>query len=251
MRDATGQVQSVLVLGGNSDIGWALVERLVAQRLRRVVLAGPNTDAMSMRAATLPPDGPEVEVFEYDALDDQSHGRVLRQAQLGGDIDIVVVCFGVLGEPFELLGNPEDSAAIASLNFTATVAAIQSAAAALRTQGHGTLVVLSSVAGRRVRPENAVYGASKAGVDGFALAMADELHGSGVDVMVVRPGFVRSKMTEGRKATPFATTPDRVAADIMSGLERRRRIVWSPPILRLVFTVLRLLPGPIWRRVTS
>ena len=111
------------------------------------------------------------------------------------------------------------------------------------------LVVLSSVAGERVRRANFVYGATKAGLDGFAQVLGDSLVGSGARVLVVRPGFVHSAMTKGLKAAPFATTPDRVAAITVKGLRSGRRTVWAPGILRYVFSIFRHLPGPVWRRL--
>jgi decaprenylphospho-beta-D-erythro-pentofuranosid-2-ulose 2-reductase len=119
----------------------------------------------------------------------------------------------------------------------------------LRRQGHGTLVVLSSVAGERVRKANYVYGATKAGLDGFAQGLNDALAGTGGRVLVVRPGFVHSKMTAGLKVAPFATTPPAVAEAVVSGLRRGAHTVWAPPVLRWVFTVMRHLPRAVWRRV--
>ncbi len=121
----------------------------------------------------------------------------------------------------------------------------------LRAQGHGTLVVLSSVAGVRVRKDNFVYGSTKAGLDGFAQGLGDALQGSGARVMVVRPGFVTTKMTEGLAPAPFSTDADSVAADIVTGLRRGSHTVWSPPVLRAVFGALQLVPRPLWRRLAA
>ena len=122
-------------------------------------------------------------------------------------------------------------------------------AAQFRRQGHGRLVVLSSVAGERVRKANFVYGSSKAGLDGFAQGLGDALIGSGASVLVVRPGFVHSSMTRGMKSAPFATTPSAVAAATVKALRAGRRTVWVPAVLRPVFAVFRHLPGPVWRRL--
>ncbi len=118
-----------------------------------------------------------------------------------------------------------------------------------RTQGHGSIVVLSSVAGERVRKANFVYGSTKAGLDGFAQGLGDSLDGSGASVLIVRPGFVHSSMTQGMKAAPFATTPDKVAEATVAALKKGKRTVWAPGILRFVFSVLRHMPGPMWRRL--
>ena len=142
-----------------------------------------------------------------------------------------------------------EAAALAHVNFTGAISASVAVANRLRKQGHGTLVVLSSVAGERVRKANFVYGATKAGLDGFAQGLGDSLEGTGARVLVVRPGFVHSAMTKGMKAAPFATTPDKVADVTVQGLRRGSRTVWAPGILRFVFSALRHVPGPIWRKL--
>ena len=119
----------------------------------------------------------------------------------------------------------------------------------MRTQGHGAIVMLSSVAGERVRKQNPVYGGTKAGIDGFAQGLGDGLAADGVHMLVVRPGFVHSAMTAGLKSAPFATTPEKVAEATAKGLRGRRRTVWAPGVLRFVFMALRHTPGPVWRRL--
>ncbi|MFT3854435.1 MAG: SDR family NAD(P)-dependent oxidoreductase [Ilumatobacteraceae bacterium] len=129
------------------------------------------------------------------------------------------------------------------------MSALVAAANALRAQGHGAIVVLSSVAGERVRAANSAYGATKAGLDGFAQGLGDRIAADGVHVLVVRPGFVRTSMTEGRPAAPLATTPEAVAEVTVKALRARRRTVWAPALMRPVFMVFRHLPGPVWRRL--
>ena len=110
-------------------------------------------------------------------------------------------------------------------------------------------MVFSSVAGVRVRRANYVYGSAKAGLDGFCSGLADALHGSGVRLLVVRPGFVIGRMTEGMTPAPFSSTPEQVATATARALAKGRRVVWVPPVLRPVFAVMRLLPQFIWRRM--
>ena len=93
-----------------------------------------------------------------------------------------------------------------------------------------------------------LYGGAKAGLDRLCDGLADSLEGTGVTLQIVRPGFVRSKMTTGQKETPFSTGVNEVAATVMRGLESHQRVIWSPPPLKYVFAVLRHLPAPLWRR---
>ncbi|CAN5603585.1 SDR family NAD(P)-dependent oxidoreductase [soil metagenome] len=255
MKDALGSVDSVLVLGGRSTIGLAIAQRLVARGCRRVVLAsrpassgahGGEDPVSVLRQA----GAQQVDIVAFEATDVASHGRTIDEVfDRLGDVDVVVGAFGVLGDQGEFDADPEAAAQAATVNFVAHVSAGLQAARRLRAQGHGTLVVLSSVAGLRVRRSNFVYGSTKAGLDGFALGLGDALHGSGARVMVVRPGFVRTPMTAQLPAAPFAVDADEVAAAVVDGLARDAGIVYVPALLRPIFAVLRLLPRGVWRRL--
>jgi len=251
VKDALGSVQSVLVLGGGSEIGLAIARRLVGERARRVVLAGRTPERLESAADDLRRAGAEtVEAVAFDADAVHEHAAVLGDVfQRHGDIDVVVVAFGVLGRHDELAGDPTAAAALAQTNYVGAVSATTAAVERLRRQGHGTLVVLSSVAAERGRKSNYVYGSSKAGLDAFAQGLGDSLAGTGVGVLVVRPGFVHTRMTAGLDAPPFSTTPDAVAEATARGLRTGAHTVWAPGILRWVMTVLRHLPRPVFRRL--
>lgn len=261
MKDSLGSVQSVLVLGGASEIGVAIAARLAGPRRATVVLAGRRPAALDAAAGVVRSAGAgRVETLPFDADDTAAHTTVLARAAdlAGGDLDVVVLAFGVLGAERAAgaaagrSGAGPDLAglvAMARTNYVGTVSAGLAAAHHLRGQGHGALIVLSSVAGVRVRRANFVYGSSKAGVDGFARGLADSLRGSGVQVLVVRPGFVRTRMTEGLPDAPLATTAGDVAAATVAALVSGKELVWVPRALGTVFTGLRHLPGAVWRRL--
>jgi decaprenylphospho-beta-D-erythro-pentofuranosid-2-ulose 2-reductase len=251
MKDAFGSVQSVLVLGGASEIALATVDRLVARRTRTVVLAGRDTPRMQAAAADLRGRGAErVEVVPFDALRVEEHERFVAEMWARhGEFDLVLLAFGVLGEQQHDERDATAALHVLDVNFRGAVSVGIPVAQRLRAQGHGCIVVLSSVAGERARRANFVYGASKAGLDAFYQGLADSLVGSGVQVLVVRPGFVHTRMTEGRPAAPFSTTPDKVADDIVRGLSRNAVTVWSPGVLRPVMSVVRHLPRPVFRRM--
>jgi len=251
MQDALGSPQSVLLLGGTSEIGLAIVERLVAARAGRVVLAVRQLDDAKADATDLEGRGAEVEVVRFDALDTPSHRACLDPLFDAGDLDLVILAFGVLGDQAEFDADPELAVRAVQTNYVGSVSAGLIVADRFRRQGHGTLVVLSSVAGERARASNYVYGSTKAGLDAFAQGLGDALVGSGARVLVVRPGFVHTRMTTGLEAQPFATTPDAVAEQVIRGLGRDRDIVWAPPPLRWVFATLRHLPRRLWRIVAA
>jgi decaprenylphospho-beta-D-erythro-pentofuranosid-2-ulose 2-reductase len=148
-----------------------------------------------------------------------------------------------------VLGDSDQAVEMAAVNFTGAASVMLPLAERMKAQGQGTIVVLSSVAGERVRKSNFAYGASKAGIDGFAQGLGDSLDGTGVHVMVVRPGFVHTKMTAGMDAAPLSTTPEAVAQEIVKGLARGAHTVWTPPPLRILMSVLRHVPRPIFRKL--
>jgi decaprenylphospho-beta-D-erythro-pentofuranosid-2-ulose 2-reductase len=249
MKDALGSVQSILVVGGGSDIAQATVRRLVADGTRTVVLAARDTARLEPFAGELRESGAEaVELLPFEAEADPD-GAIDAAFGRHGDIDVVLVAYGVLGDDEAARERLDTARHVLEINFTSASLVCLAAARRLRAQGHGTLVVLSSVAGERVRRSNFVYGASKAGIDAMAQGIGDWLHGTGVRVLVVRPGFVHTKMTEGRKAPPLATTPEAVADAILEGLRRGADTVWVPRGLRLVMSVLRHLPRGVFRRI--
>lgn len=242
MKDALGEPQSVLVLGGTSEIGVATAVALAKRRAKTVILAARDPATCAAAAETIRAAGAErVEAVAFDARDFGSHAAFVDDVFTRfGDVDLALVAFGVLDrEIVELV----------ETNFTGAASVMTPLADRMRGQGHGTIVVLSSVAGERVRKSNFAYGSSKAGLDGFAQGLGDSLAGSGVNVMVVRPGFVKTKMTEGMDAAPLSTTADAVAEDIAKGLARGAHTVWSPAPLRGVMSALRHVPRVVFRRL--
>lgn len=253
MRDSLGAIQTVLVLGGGSDIAVATVKELARGRCRTAILAGRDVQRLAPVAEDLRSSGvTEVVTVHFDADDPASHAPVIDQIFADHpDIDVVLMAFGVLGDQAEFEADPVLAAQAAVTNYAGAVSTGLVVARHLEDQGHGTLAVITSVAGERARVDNFVYGSTKAGLDTFAQGLGDRLAGTGASVMVVRPGFVRTAMTEHMEDGPMATTAEAVAADIVAGLRRGSHTVWSPAKLRFVFTVLRHLPRPVWRRVAA
>ncbi|HWJ62252.1 MAG TPA: SDR family NAD(P)-dependent oxidoreductase [Acidimicrobiales bacterium] len=253
MRDALGALESVLVLGGGSDIAVATVKELAKERTRTVVLAGRDTAKLEPVAAELRAAGvTTVDLVAFDASQPDTHQAVIDQVWADHpDLDLVLLAFGVLGNQDAFDADPQAAAEAAIVNYAGAVSSGLAVAQHLREQGHGTLAVITSVAGERARADNFVYGSTKAGLDAFTQGLGDRLAGSGASVMAVRPGFVRTSMTEGMEDGPMATTADAVAKDIVTGLRHGAHTVWSPAKLRFVFAVLKVLPRPVWRKLAA
>jgi decaprenylphospho-beta-D-erythro-pentofuranosid-2-ulose 2-reductase len=249
--DAVGNPQSLLLLGGTSEIGLAVAAKFAAARPQplRVVLAARPTPRLDAAAAKLRGLGCEITTVPFDAHALDTHAEVIDKAFADGDIDVTVVAFGLLGDQERAWTDVSAAVELAQVNYTAVVSVGVLLGQKLSAQGHGSLVALSSVAGERVRRSNFVYGSTKAGMDAFYTGLTEALRPSGVHVAVVRPGFVHTKMTEGLKAAPLSITADQVADTIVDAVRRRRELVWAPAPLRLVMSVLRHVPRPVFRRL--
>lgn len=231
----------VLLLGGTSDIGLALVRALHEHAPREVALVGRDRARLQSAAESLRAEGVgRALTCELDALDLDAHGERLREAdaQLGG-ADIAIVAVGVLGPEVEALRT----------NVLGAGSLLLHTSELMRARGSGTIVVLSSVAAERPRPANAVYGASKAGLDALARGLRERLWRDGVRVLVVRPGFVFSSMTAGLKPAPMAVAPSTVAASVLAAMRDGRDTVRAPAGLRWPMLAVRLMPRAILRRV--
>ncbi|MCO5317147.1 MAG: SDR family NAD(P)-dependent oxidoreductase [Microthrixaceae bacterium] len=240
---------AVLVLGGRSEIGLEVARRIAPGRT--VVLAARRAGDLTDEVALLERAGAtEVHCVEFDADDLASHAAVFDEVIAAhGPIGLAVVAFGILGDQALAERDATHAAQILHTDFVAQVVALTELAKRMRDAGSGQLVVFSSVAGIRVRRANYVYGSAKAGLDGFANGLADALAGSGVGLLLVRPGFVIGRMTEGMDPAPLSSTPDQVADAVIQGLRRGRTRIWVPATLRPLYFVARLVPAWIWRRL--
>jgi decaprenylphospho-beta-D-erythro-pentofuranosid-2-ulose 2-reductase len=251
MIDATGRPQSVLVLGGASEIAQAIVAGLVPGRCRTVVLAGRPSERLEAAGDAARAAGADVvEIVAFDTTDLAGSPAVIDTVfDRFGDIDLVLAAAGALGDQAEMENDPVAAAELITTNFTGLAGSLLAVAGRMRVQGHGRLVVISSVAGERARKANFIYGSTKSGLDAFAQGLGDSLVGSGVSITIVRPGFVVGRMTEGMDPAPFSTTPQAVAEAVVKGIESGAEVVYAPPILRWVFAVMRHLPRTVWRRM--
>ena len=251
MRDGLGRVQNVLLLGGTSAIGQAIAEELLPAA-GTLILAGRDPVALAGVAQRLARPRRSIDTLHYDALAPATAivDLLAVAAARHGDLDVVVLGVGVLAGEAALTGTTAVERAMHT-NLFGPMLAVHAAAARLRTQGHGTLVVLSSVAAVRTRDGLLSYGVAKAALDLYARRIGDSLRGSGARVLVVRPGHVRTRMTAGLPEPPFTSEPRDVAVRVRRALARHARVVHAPAVLRPVMTALRLLPAAVHRRLDA
>jgi decaprenylphospho-beta-D-erythro-pentofuranosid-2-ulose 2-reductase len=240
-----------LVLGGSSEIGTAIVHRLAQENRVEALLLGRDYKRMAGVVDGLKATGRASAEFDgLDADEVETHADAIARAfDRLEDVDLVILCVGVLGGQAGLDAEPDEVTKVLRTNFLGCGSLLWYSMRALRAQGHGTIVVLSSVADERARASNAIYAAAKAGLDALAQGLADAVDGTRVRVLVIRPGFVDTRMTAGLKPTPLSTGPQVVADATVAALGGRTRTVWVPGRLRYVFAVLRHLPRPVYRRL--
>ena len=196
-----------------------------------------------------------VEWIDFDGLDTASHPKVIDAAFADGDVDVAIVAFGLLGDAEELWQNQHKAVQIAQINYTAAVSVGVLLGEKMRAQGFGQIIAMSSAAGERVRRSNFVYGSTKAGLDGFYLGLGEALQPSGVRVLVIRPGQVRTTTTiehwkaTGAKEAPFTVDKEDVADLAVTSAAKGKELVWAPGAFRYLMMVLRHIPRPIFRKL--
>ena len=243
----TGYQPRVMLIGGTSEIGLAILAALGLPPNAEIILAGRDEQRLAAAGKELPG---QVRTVCYDALETASHQAFVDGVFASGHVDLVISAAGVLVPQAGLERDVQRAAEMIETNFTGHVSTLLAVGARMRAQGRGTIVVLSSVAAVRPRKANPVYGSAKAGLDAFARGFADRLHGTGVRVLLVRPGFVTGRMTAGMPPAPLAITPEAVGRATAAALRRGRPAVWVPPSLAGLAVLLRLVPRPLWRRVS-
>src|SRR6201992_2224840 len=185
--DAVGNPQTVLLLAGTSEIGLAICERYLQNAHARIVLAAmPDDPGRDDAVAQMTTAGARSEeLVDFEATDTDNLLKIIDSDIAGGDVDVAIVAFGLLGDAEELWQNQRKAVQIAEINYTAAVSVGVLLAEKMRLQGFGQIIAMSSAAGERVRRSNFVYGSTKAGLDGFYLGLGEALKPSGVHVLVI------------------------------------------------------------------
>ncbi|QKT09580.1 decaprenylphospho-beta-D-erythro-pentofuranosid-2-ulose 2-reductase [Rhodococcus sp. W8901] len=251
MINAVGNPQTLLLLGGTSEIGLAICEEYLKKAPLRVILAAlPNDPGRDGAVAQMKAAGAtQVDVIDFDALDTESHPKVIDQAWAGGDVDVAIVAFALDGDAEELWQNQRKAVLIANVNYTAAVSVGVLVGEKMKTQGFGRIIAMSSVAGERVKRANFVYGSTKAGLDGFYLGLGEALAPFGPKVTVVRPGMVRTQFSAHVKEAPLTVNKEDVAALAVAASDKGKEIVWTPGPWRFVMMGLRHVPRAIFRKL--
>jgi decaprenylphospho-beta-D-erythro-pentofuranosid-2-ulose 2-reductase len=247
--DATGNPQTVLLLGGTSEIGLATgTEYLAKQPPRGEGGLLPGDERAEATVADLTAAGASaVDVLEFDAVDFDSHPAVIDAAWRLADIDVAIVAFGLLGDAEELWQDQARAVRAAQVNYTGAVSVGVLLGQKMKAQGYGQIIAMSTVAGELVRRSNFVYGSTKSGLDSFYRLLGEALAPFGPKVLVVRPGQVRTRMSAHVKEAPLTVDKEQLAAQVVEAARKGAKLIWVPAPFQFVMMVLKHIPAPIFR----
>lgn len=245
-------MRHVAILGATRGMGRAVARRFV-ERGDAVAILGRDADEATRSAVDLKARGtPGARVISVrcDLEQPQDFARALAEAEEGlMGLDTVVVTAGLFATQDALEADPVLAHKVLSIDFANTVMFCEEARKKLLTRGGGTLCVFSSVAGDRARKPVVLYGAAKAGLSAYLEGLDHKFRSQGLVTVCVKPGFVRTGMTEGLKVPPFAGDPDDVAAIVIDAIDAGSPVVYAPGAWRAVMTAIKAMPRFIMRRV--
>jgi len=245
-----GLPRRVLALGATSAIAEATL-RLLAETSASFYLVGRNPDKLAAVQADLLTRGAAAASTIAVDLDDTSlHPAVVSQAIAAlGTIDLALIAHGVLGDQQQAQADYGAAERVLRTNLLSAVSLIGGLANYFAAENRGTIAVISSVAGDRGRKSNYVYGASKGGLNVYLDGLRHRLHGTGVHVLTIKPGFVATPMTAHLPPSPLFASPKRVGADILRAIEKGKKVAYTPPFWWGIMLVVRSLPGFIFNRL--
>ena len=236
----------VLIVGARSDIGQAVGRAYAARGLDLILAARQVSSLESLRSDIELRHGVKVDLVEYDLLAPEPE-KLAHELQTWPET--VVMMAGLLGDQQESAAQPEIADVVMRTNFVAPVRLLLALASKMRSRDSGTIIGVSSVAGDRGRASNYIYGASKAGLTAFLSGLRNSLSRTNVHVLTVKPGFVRTRMTEQLQLPKRLTaTPEQVAAAILRAHAARSDVIYVRPVWRAIMAAIRLMPEQLFKK---
>jgi decaprenylphospho-beta-D-erythro-pentofuranosid-2-ulose 2-reductase len=245
-------MKNIVIIGATSAIAIACA-RVWAGKGARFFLVGRNGDRLEQVAADLTARGAQLASCHRLDIDDlNAHAAMLSQCVTElVSIDIVLVAPGTLPDQKACETDPAMAVREFNTNATSLIALLTPLANVLEGQRHGALAVISSVAGDRGRPSNYLYGSAKAALSAFLEGLRARLYKSGVHVLTIKPGFVATPMTAGLPLPgPLVATPEKVASDIVRGIERKKNVLYTPWFWWGIMTIIKNVPQFLFKRAS-
>jgi decaprenylphospho-beta-D-erythro-pentofuranosid-2-ulose 2-reductase len=238
----------VLLLGASSDMADAIARQFAKNKFA-LLLAGRNVQQLDRlkKDYEIRYQVP-VHVCEFDASDFVSHAAFFKHLPLMPSVTVCV--FGYLGTHDLAINEWEETKRIIDTNFTGAVSILNIAAKEYETQGYGTIIGISSVAGERGRQSNYIYGSAKAGFTTYLSGLRNRLASKGVHVMTVKPGFVKTKMTEGLPLPrPLTASPEQVGKAVFSAYLKKKNTLYVLWMWQWIMLVIKCIPEPLFKKM--
>ena len=222
----------VALIGAESDIGRSIVSQLPTANSSEVILVGRSGE------------------YALDVTDKSAREKMVEKLFSAGDLDLAIIAVGLLGTD-RAISAADNLVAAMEVNYVGTVHILKLISDRMATQAHGTILVISSFAQNRPRDDNFGYGSTKAGLDFYARGLAAQLKGSSVRIRILRPGFVKSKMTEGMAIPPMTISTDECGRYGAVAIKSKKLVTWAPSQLKYVALIFKVLPLTIFRKITQ
>ena len=238
----------ILILGASSGIAEATAREFARQGFG-ILLAGRNTDKLSVIQQDIEVryEVP-VSTYSFDAGDFKSHQAFWDK--LPHRPEVTLCAFGYLGEQEKAQTDWEEAQQIIEANYTGAVSVLNVVAETYAKQGRGTIIGISSVAGERGRQSNYLYGSAKAGFTAYLSGLRNRLYKKGAHVVTVKPGFVRTKMTEGLELPkPLTAEPEQVAKAIFKAYRSKKDVIYTLPVWSMIMQNIRMIPESVFKRM--
>jgi len=245
----------IVIIGATSAIAHAAA-RLWAAQGAALFLVGRDAVRLDANAADLRVRGAaSVAVHAMDATEDAAHAPMLAAAiaALGesGGVDVALIAHGTLPDQRECETDLARLRAEIETNGVSVCLLSQLFANHFAAQGAGALAVIGSVAGDRGRQSNYAYGAAKGLVARFTEGLRNRVAKSGVQVLLVKPGFVDTPMTaEFEKRGLLWAQPEAIAAGMLRAIAAKRDVVYLPWFWRWIMLVIRHIPERVFKRLS-
>lgn len=243
-------MQNVLIVGATSAMAIATARQLAPRGVSFYLLARDEQHLDACAEDLRVRGAARVTTAAFDAEAFATHESGITNAfETLGSVDLALVCHGNLPDQAACAADFATTLSAIQINGTSAISVMTHIANQMEQQGSGCIAAITSVAGDRGRQSNYVYGAAKSMVSTFLQGLRNRLYAKGVHVIDIRPGFVDTPMTADYEKNFLWAQPERIAADILKAVQRKRHTVYTPWIWRYIMLLIRFIPDPIFRRL--
>lgn len=243
-------MKNIVILGATSGIAQAVAKEMLADDVVFHLVAR-NKEKLNIVVADLVARGcNRAESYLLDFNDMSRHAEVVKTISDAADvIDTLFVCFGIMHSQQDCEANVAKAVEQLNSNYTHAVSLLVLFSQSMAKQSSGSIAVVSSVAGDRGRKSNYIYGSAKAGLSIFLEGLRYKLHGQGINVLTIKPGFVDSPMTADIDKGALWATTEQVAKHIVKAIRKKKSVIYVPPFWFFIMAIIKLIPAFIFRKL--